>query len=460
MQDLGDTICALSTARGKAGIAVVRVSGRDAYSILQTLFQRNSGDAELPPRRAVLGWIRERLTGRVLDEALVTCFPGPHSYTGEDVAEIAVHGSPAVVSAILDSLCAAGARLAEPGEFTMRAFLSGRMDLTQAEAVHDLIEAKTLYQVQVANRQRSGELTRALADTKKRLVDAIVQLESALEFVEEDLPLDSRDNIGAELQALERRLAAMGDSYRQGRIVRDGFNLTVIGRPNVGKSSIFNALLDQERSIVTEIAGTTRDPISEFTNFDGVPVRLLDTAGVRTSADPVEQIGVDRSYRAIADSDAVLLVVDASEPLQPEDTELRRHIDGASCIVAMNKSDLPCFWSEAVKTEYSGELGWVDVSAKTGAGLDALRQAILEKIFGRSGLDRDGILITSLRQCHCLEAAQERLRKAAAGVGEGFSEELILVDLHAALQLLGALTGETGVEDILGEIFSRFCVGK
>ncbi len=455
--DPDDTICALSTAPGRSGIAVVRVSGPSGFRLLKAVFRTGR---PVEPRRATLGSIIGPGDEGDLDEAVVTCFPAPNSYTGEDVAEISLHGSPVLVAALLDCLCAQGARLAEPGEFTMRAFLHGRMDLSQAEAVRDVIEATTLFQAQVAARQRSGDIARRLQPVKELLIDIIVDMESAVEFVEENLPVESRERLAHKLEKVRADLGVWVDSFRRGRIIRDGFSLAIVGRPNVGTSSLFNALLSQDRSIVTEIPGTTRDLVSEVTSLGGIPVRLLDTAGIRNPEDLVEQLGVDRSMRAVADADAVLLVVDTSQAPSEEDEELRLRLAGTSCLVVMNKSDLRSVWPDRCKAEYAGRHPFLEVSALSGDNMERLREAILGCLFGGAAPQRDGILITNLRHCRCLEAAREALDRAAAALRQGLSEEFVLVDLHAGLRQLGALTGETGVEDLLSEIFSRFCVGK
>jgi len=411
------------------------------------------------PRQAVLGYLLDP-SGNKLDEALVTFFLAPHSYTGEDVVEFSLHGSPVLVTTLLDGLCSQGARLAEPGEFTLRAFLNQRMDLSQAEAVADIIESTTLYQVQVAARQRSGEMSRKLTPVKEHLMDAIVQLESAVEFVEEDLPVDTREVLALKLERICRELAGWVVSFRRGRIIRDGFRIAIIGRPNVGKSSLFNALLSRERSIVTEVPGTTRDLVSDCTHINGIPVHLVDTAGVRTSVDKVEQLGVGRSLQAMADADAILLVVDTSSPSAPEDEILKKQLEGLSCIVVMNKSDLAARWQTEEKTRYAGIWPWIEVSAKTGAQIDTLQTLILRHMFGEASASRDGILVTHLRHCQCLEAAQRDLESACRSLRDGLSEEFALFDLRRALQELGAITGETSVDDLLGAIFSRFCIGK
>lgn len=414
----------------------------------------------MPFRRAMLGRVVDPRSGSELDEVIATCFQGPHSYTGEDLCEFSMHGSPVLIASLLECLCGSGARLAEPGEFTMRAFLRGRMDLTQAEAVRDIIDASTLYQAQIAARQRDGALAKEMRPVKQLLIDIVVQLESAVEFVEENLPLESRDAVMKKLENARLQLARWVESYRIGKVIRDGFSMALVGRPNVGKSSLFNALLAQDRSIVTEIPGTTRDLVSEFTSIGGIPVRLIDTAGIHDSEHIVERLGIDRSMQAIADADAVILVVDMSRPLSPEDSELKERLQEFRCITAMNKSDLPACWTTAEKSRFANAGERAEVSAKTMAGIEGLRTLILEKILGEAGMNQDGILVTNLRHCRKLESANEHLERASVALRDGLSEEFALFDLHAALQKLGEITGETGVEDLLTEIFSRFCIGK
>jgi tRNA modification GTPase len=281
-----------------------------------------------------------------------------------------------------------------------------------------------------------------------------------VEFEEENLPLDSRDLLAQKLVMVQKELRNWIDSFRQGRIVKDGFSMAVVGRPNVGKSSVFNALLAQDRSIVTEMPGTTRDLVSEFTSMGGIPVRLLDTAGIHESKDHVEKLGIGRSLQAIADADAILLVVDTNRPQSKQDWALKHRLTSLSCIAVMNKSDLPSKWSSAERGEFYGAWPCVEVSAKTGAGIDELRSAILSHILGGEGVCRDGMLVTNLRHCHYLEAAESCLTRAASALSENLSEEFVLADLHEGLRNLGAITGETSVGDLLEEIFSRFCIGK
>ncbi len=460
MKDLADTICALSTAPGRSGMAIVRLSGPLSFSLVNRIFRTKSPYDKLPPRRAMLGLIMNPTDGSEIDEGIATCFPSPHSYTGEDMTEFSLHGSPVLIEALLDCLCSLGARLAEPGEFTLRAFLHGRIDLAQAEAIRDVIDATTLYQAQVAGRQRSGALSQHLRPVKDLLINVIVNLESAVEFVEEDLPLDSRETLVRQLEDVQMQLQSWIDSYRRGRIIKDGFSMAIVGRPNTGKSSIFNALLAQNRSIVAEAPGTTRDLVSEFTNLGQIPVRLQDTAGIHHSDDHIEKLGIDRSLQAIADADCILLVVDTSRSLSQQDLSLMKQLGDLLCITVMNKSDLPSQWSSADMKAFGGNRLCVEVSAKTGSGIEELRRVILDGILGTGAMARDGILVTNLRHCHSLEAAQKALARAATALQDGLSEEFALVDLHAGLESLGAITGETHVEDMLTKIFSRFCVGK
>ncbi len=460
MKDLKDTICALSTAPGRSGIAVVRVSGPESHSICRRLFHGGILGKAPPHKYAMLGSIIDPRDGSEIDEAMVLFFHAPKSYTREDMAEISIHGNPVLAGALLDCLCAVGARLAEPGEFTMRAFLSGRIDLTQAEAIRDVIDAATLYQARIAGRQRSGELAKQLSPVKKLLVDVIVNLESAVEFVEENLTLETRASVMGKIKQAQEQLQSWVNSYRQGKIIREGFVLAVVGRPNVGKSSIFNALLAQDRSIVTDRPGTTRDLVSEITSLGGIPVRLLDTAGIHESNDFVEKIGVDRSLRAIAEADAVLLVADISRPYSARDRDLKSRLGNLGWIAVLNKSDLPSAWSEEDKKNFVGNLPWMEVSAKTQSGIEQLRKIILERILGSSTLQQEGIIITNLRHCRNLEDGVKSLAQARSALEDGLSEEFALVDLHNALRAVGAITGEVHAENLLDEIFSRFCIGK
>jgi tRNA modification GTPase len=454
--DISSTICALSTPPGRSGIAIVRLSGADCLSILRQI----SGEAPPDPRKACLKRLVDPRSGEEIDEAVVTFFQAPNSYTGENMAEISTHGNPVIVAAVLDALCRFGARLAMPGEFTMRAFLHGRIDLAGAEATGDIIEARTLYQAQIAARQKGGALAKELQPVKDSLIDVIVNLESAVEFAEEDLPATSRETIFDLLGSAARHVERLIHSFRKGRFVREGFTLAIIGPPNAGKSSVFNALIGRDRSIVTDIPGTTRDLVAEDIAIGGIPVRLEDTAGLRAGGGGIEKLGMERSRQAAADADVVLLVIDANRNLTEEEHGLRQQLTSPAGIVIFNKSDLPASISEEEKQALAGDWPYIDASAKTGYGIDIARGVILKRISGGEEPDRDEFLITNLRHCHALEKALEALERGGGALQKGMPEEFALFDLRGALDALGEITGETGVENLLDEIFSRFCIGK
>jgi tRNA modification GTPase len=460
MKNSTDLICALSTAVGRSGIAVIRLSGNHCQDIVRKIFIPKKRCQDLEPRLSIVGKIFDLNNGNELDEAVVTCFHEPHSYTGEDMAEFSIHGNPVIIAALLDSLCSLGARLAEPGEFTMRAFLNQKLDLTQAEAVNDIIMAKTLFQAQIAGRQRSGSLAQQLRSTKDELLDIIVNLESAIEFAEENLQTDSRKDIERKIEEIGSNLQKWIESYRKGRIIHDGIRMAVIGRPNVGKSSLFNSLLAQNRSIVTDIPGTTRDTVSETMSIEGIPIHLLDTAGIHQTENIIEQIGIERSQQAISDTDVILFVVDAGREASKQDFDLKNQMANSNCIVVFNKCDLSCIWSAEDKKKISGDWKYHEVSSKTGMGIEELRSIIIGTILGTSRLSQDGIMITNMRHCHALEHAEMHLQKAANTFKNLLSEEFALLDLQKCLEYLGEITGETYIEDLLDEIFSKFCIGK
>jgi tRNA modification GTPase len=460
MKDQADTICALSTPPGRSGIAIVRVSGLQSHSLFQRIFVPDRIFDQLPLRHALLGKVRDPIGGGEVDEAIAICSASPNSYTGEDMVEFSLHGSPVLITVLLESLCKLGARLADPGEFTMRAFLHGRLDLSQAEAINDVINATTLFQAQVAGRQRSGALARQLKPLKEMLIQIEVNLESAVEFAEEDLALDSRDSIAQQLGHVRRQLIDWIESYRRGRVIKEGISMAIVGRPNVGKSSLFNALLAQNRSIVAEMPGTTRDLISEFTSLGGIPVRLLDTAGIQSTEDHVEKMGIERSYQAIADADAILFVVDVSQPPTQQDWDIRQHLADFSCMVIFNKLDMGICWSKDEKRSLAGCWPEIEASAKTGFGIRELQADILHSVLGVSGVDQESVFVTNLRHLRSLEEAKLDLDRACNALQNGLSEEFALIDLRNCLRSLGTITGESSVEDLLGEIFSRFCIGK
>jgi tRNA modification GTPase len=451
-----DTIVALSTPPGRSGIGVIRLSGESALALTRSLLSDPSFNPE--PNRVVLKAVVDPDTREIIDRALVTFFKSPHSYTGEDVVELSCHGSPPLLLRVLDSLLHLGARTAGPGEFTLRAVANGRLSLTQAEAVRDLIEAQTHAAVRQAARQLGGELSARLQPIKDGLLEIIVPLESSLEFVEDDLPADIARDISENLSRLSAKIDEMADSFRRGRLLKEGLRVALVGRPNVGKSSIFNSLLSSDRSIVTEIPGTTRDTISEVINLEGVPVLITDTAGVRSSSDRIEQMGIARTRRAIADADLVVAVIDGSQPLNEEDKRIVSEASESYSVIALNKSDLASFRINNAQ-QLTQNSCLVPVSAKTGAGLQSLCAEII-KPFSANCLDENSFVITNARHFDLLRRTSDALNSAGGLVRQQQSEEIILAKLYEALRFLGEITGETTPEAILSQIFSSFCIGK
>lgn len=447
-----DTIVAVSTPPGRSAIAVVRLSGPQALGILRALVGEPKFDPE--PNRAVLKKILTE--AEVLDHCLITYFQAPHSFTGEDVIEISCHGSPVILRRLIDLIQRYDARLAGPGEFSLRACRNGKINLSQAEAIRDLINAQTIAAASQATRQLRGELSESLQASEQELVRVIVILESAVEFVEDDLPAVEVEEIRKVIEKVAANLATLAETYTVGHLLRDGLRVAIVGRPNVGKSSIFNKLLRMERAIVTDIAGTTRDSLTETISLQGVPISLTDTAGFREAGDEIEKIGIERTRRAMADADLLVVVVDGSSMLENEDQEVLNEARNHSFVVAINKTDLPA--RADAENSFNGSRV-VHVSALTEEGIPDLAAAILEP-FGRLDSESVGFLITDSRHHDLLVRGISSLDAALESINQGASEELVLADLHNALRFLGAIRGETTSEDILREIFSTFCVGK
>jgi tRNA modification GTPase len=459
---MANTIVALATPTGRSGIGVVRLSGPDSLEITNK-FTGNDGTV-FEPRAAHLTKLTDADTGEVIDEAIVTYFKAPHSFTGEDVVEISCHGSPIVLRQVIDACLNAGARLAEAGEFSLRALANGRMDLTEAEAIRDLIDAQTVASARQAIRQLRGEFSHELQPIKDDLLDVIVVLESALEFVEDDLPELQAKNIYDRLEKVRDSIKQIAVTYKAGHLLREGLKVAIVGRPNVGKSSLFNALLGSDRAIVTDIAGTTRDQLHERLTINDIPISIIDTAGLRETQDTVEVIGVERARRVMADSDIVVVMVDASEPLTDEDYEILRSVKKLAHIVAFNKIDKTNELSFQVPmnefgSNRSSEPKVVAISAMTGAGLDELKHAIIRP-FKLEETSNAGFLVADARHHDLLNRATSEIEQSLASLNAGASEEITLIGLHNALRYLGQITGETTTEDMLTRIFSTFCIGK
>jgi tRNA modification GTPase len=458
-----DTIAAIATAAGRGGIGIVRLAGPQSKEIAQTLLQN---EQNWRPGRAGFARIVDA-QGLVLDEAVVTYFAAPHSYTGDDVVEVAAHGSPVLLDWLLRTCCERGARLARAGEFTERAFLSGRLDLTQAEAVRDLIEASTLEQARVAARQLGGALSNQVKPVKAALVALIGALEAGIDFAEDDIDVMPSGQITSQVAAVRAPLAKMAESFAYGRVLREGVVLAIVGRPNAGKSSLFNRLVRRERAIVTAQPGTTRDLVTETTVLEdeagGVPVHLVDTAGLRVASDEAEAMGIAKSREALADADLALLVLDATQSLNAEEQQLLQDETLASrLIVVWNKMDLasaPVLPKGLDFETWEPRMSqWLSTSAFTGEGVDSLRAHLLQRLRGSAEIATTPV--TNLRQQQAIRNALEPLDSAAAAVAEHVPHEMLLLDLYRTLRSLDDLTGETTTEDILALIFSTFCIGK
>ena len=465
-----ETIAAISTPPGRGGIGIVRLSGPHALAIAQGLIRMK---APLEPMRARLVEIPDPEapeSGRAIDEAVVTYFAAPHTYTGEDLVEIAAHGSPVILELLVRQALRAGARLARPGEFTERAFLSGRIDLTQAEAVRDLIEAQTLYQARIAAEQMGGALSRRIQPTKEKLVELIALLEAGIDFAEDDVDVTPNEEIVTRIDTISAELEVLARSFEHGRLVHAGLRLAIVGRPNVGKSSLFNRLLEKERAIVTASPGTTRDLVTERLSLGGIPVELVDTAGLREATDEAEAIGVRKTREMLAEADVVLVVLDASVPEREDEQSLIASLAGRRALVARNKCDLPPHRaknervgdpSAELAADVSPELPLVAVatSAQTGEGVAELREALGSVVKHPGGKSESGML-TALRHFAAVTGAIESLGAARDAVPAKVPHEMLLLDLYGALRHLDGLTGETTADDILNRIFSSFCIGK
>ena len=516
--DLDDTIVAIATPQGRGGIGVVRISGARARQIAAPMLRLKH---DLEPGRTIFGELiepcgagtpaREKqtisndhvqttapgcLTERSsaefgptrtsqlgsatqqqrIDEVVVTYFAKPHSYTTDDIIEISAHGSPIVMRHIVELCIAAGARLAEPGEFTMRAFLNGRIDLTQAEAVRDLIDSQTLYQAKVAAQQLEGALSKRLQPMKQKLVELIALLEAGIDFAEDDVSIPKDALILDRISAVRTPLEELNASFAYGKIVHEGLTLAIVGRPNVGKSSLFNRLVERERAIVTATPGTTRDLVSETVAIEGIPVKLVDTAGIREALDEAESIGIRKSMEALADADVVLVVIDASQPVTNEDEDLIAQVTGRPAVIVVNKSDLLAVPEERLKIAQrfsagdsaktasvpAGRLNHTTVltSAVTSEGIAELRTEILGHIGGESGTQSEAGFLTNLRHQELVRDSLLALNAAKSAVGGKVPHEMLLLDLYNALRPLDAITGATTTDDILNLIFSTFCIGK
>jgi tRNA modification GTPase len=448
---LEETIAAISTPPGRSAIGIVRISGPAARSVVLRLFR---SDSPLEHRRVLVGnWVD--LNGDPLDQVVLTFAAKPNSFTGDDLVEISAHGNPIVLYRILESALRAGARMATPGEFTLRAVANGKLDLTQAEAIHEFVQAQTEQQARTQLRQIEGSASKKVAPIQGGLVDLIAHLEAGIDFAEDDVDVLQGELLAKKLESILQRLTSVQTTFEYGRLLVEGLRVTIVGKPNVGKSSLFNRLLRTDRAIVTEIPGTTRDVLTEPISLNGVPLRISDTAGIRETQDRVEAIGVSRALEVMSDSDVTIVVLDGSKRIGDEDEMILSKAQQQSHVVVMNKSDLsPAFeWS-------SDGSRVVRVSALTGAGMLELEAALSAFISERRSDGCDDFVVTSARQNQALLRAIDGVCAASTALAKHVPHEMILLDLYAALSALNEVTGEVVTEDILDKIFSSFCVGK
>jgi tRNA modification GTPase len=505
--NLDDTIVAIATPPGRGGIGVVRLAGPEARAIVAPILRLKH---ELEPNRAVFGELVEpcgaetlvrtprpsggshseektptiaaeksahklgeqtemfATPGQRIDEVVVTYFQKPHSYTTDDIIEISAHGSPVALRHIVELTLARGARLAEPGEFTMRAFLNGRIDLAQAEAVRDLIDAQTLFQAKVAAQQLEGALSKRLKPVKQKLVELIALLEAGIDFAEDDVSVAPDAIILGHMAEVRAPLAELAASFAYGKLVHEGLTLAIVGRPNAGKSSLFNRLVERERAIVTAQPGTTRDLVSETVAIGGIPLELVDTAGIRRALDEAESIGIRKSMEALADADLVLVVLDATQAISEEDRELLSQVKGRAAIVVENKCDLRSSQSSVLGSQFAelsppsggSRVSLIQTSALTGDGIPELRAAILARAGGDSAPQMESGFLTNVRHQTLVNDAIKALNAASHAVPARVPHEMLLLDLYSALRALDQITGATTTDDILNLIFGTFCIGK
>jgi len=453
-----DTIAAIATPPGEGGIAIVRISGPDAEKIAEEIFIRRQGPVgKFHSHTLYHGQIADPKDGQPIDEVLLTIMRKPHSYTGEDVVEVHCHGGNFLVRQILAQILTQGARQAEAGEFTKRAFLNGRIDLAQAEAVLDLIRARTAKGAQLALNQACGELSKYVGELREELLDILVQVEAAIDFPEEEIELLQRQLLMEKIAALADKINVISDSYDWGRLFRDGARVCICGRPNVGKSSLLNALLSTERAIVTPIPGTTRDVIEESLILDGLPTVIWDTAGIREADDQVEKMGVELSRKYLEKADALVVVLDGSTAVTQDDRSLLQMARSKKIVIAVNKNDLPLVVDpRSLAVDQTTRV--LTISAKTGAGIDSFKRTLRELILGSN--HEPPITVTNLRHRSELVRSAAGLTRAVGTLGQGIPPELAAVDLKDACEALEEIIGVVNSEDILERIFNNFCIGK
>lgn len=457
----GDTIAAIATPVGAGGIGIIKISGPRAEDVVRNIFRPRNPIVYFQSHYLYYGHIVDPANGEVIDEVLLSLMRRPHTYTREDVAEINCHSGYIILQRILSVVLGCGARLAEPGEFTKRAFLNGRIDLTQAEAVMESIAARTRHGLKLATGQLRGGLAERVNTIKNGLLDALAVLEVAIDFSEEDVEIVEAEKLASRLEGgAVKPIQALLTSYEQGRVYREGVRVAIMGRPNVGKSSLLNALLEEERAIVTAIPGTTRDIIEELLNMQGIPVKIIDTAGLREARDEIEGIGIKLTRKRIAEADLLLFVIDGSVELSPEDYEIYKDIQGRAFVVVVNKMDMGIKLDRERLYEYFAPRDLVVISALQGTNLEKLKEAVFGAVVGGAADIPDTAIIPNARQYALLAQALPLLCQARENLIKGVTPDIVAIDIQEALECLGEITGQTTPEDVLDRIFSQFCIGK
>ncbi|NWF51854.1 MAG: tRNA uridine-5-carboxymethylaminomethyl(34) synthesis GTPase MnmE [Nitrospirae bacterium] len=459
-----DTIAAISTPIGEGGIGIIRLSGKDSVSIVEKIFYspKNKSLEDLPSHKILYGFIKDPLTDEMIDEILVTVMRSPHTYTKEDVVEINCHSGMLPLRKILELVLKEGARLADPGEFTMRAFINGRLDLSQAEAVLDLIRAKTDESRRIAIEQLQGGLSEKITIIRDRLKDLCVNIEAYIDFPEEDIEPATKEEMKKSMEGIKLELLRLLETYKEARFFREGLSIAIVGRPNVGKSSLLNALLRKDRAIVTPLPGTTRDVIEEYLNIRGLPVRIMDTAGIRKVHDIAEREGVKRSLQSIENADLVIAIFDGSEKLCEEDLEVLDKTKDKNALIVINKCDLPHVLDESSIIPYfsSNEHCILCISATRGDGIEELKSSIFNHFLKDWKEGREGVLVTNIRHKIAIENALSSLGRALSGISEYAPIEIIAFEIRDSLDSLGEIIGAITTDDILDSIFKNFCIGK
>ena len=459
MYDTADTIAAITTPLGESGIGAIRISGPDAYAVGDKIFKSKSAVPlkERRDRSIQYGTIVDE-NGSCIDEVLALIMKGPHSYTAEDVLEIQCHGGREALESILQLILRSGARMANPGEFTERAFVNGRIDLAQAEAVMDVIQAKSRAGLTSAVSQLEGRLSKVINKTRKELTELVTRLEVMIDYPEEDLEDIAVPDVSGALQEMQEKLQHMLEESQNGRMIRDGVMAAIAGTPNAGKSSLLNRLLQEERAIVTDVPGTTRDVLEEWITLRGVTVCLVDTAGIRETDDTVEKIGVSRARRYLDQADIILAVIDGSRPLTDEDKDILQSAADKNVIIVLNKTDLPSVMTSQDLSTYGFPI--CPISASTGDGLEELKDRLLQEVLKGGFTDGPSALLTNTRHIELVRQSAEALERARQSLRDGMPLDCAVIDIRQAWDTLGSITGDTVHDDIVEEIFSRFCLGK